>query len=64
MVAEYNNKALMPLLLVVFLFQNLGIEPPFKPSTIDDDESIFGEMTFSENIIHGLLKNEQTLFHH
>lgn len=58
MVAKYDDKVLMPLLLITFQFQNLGIEPPFKPTTIDDDDSIFGAMTSNENTKHGLLKNE------
>jgi len=58
MVAKYDNKALMPLLLTTFQFQNLGIELPFKPTTIDDDDSIFWAMTSNEDTIHGLLKNE------
>jgi len=58
MVAKYDNKALMPLLLTTFEFQNLGIEPPFEPAIVDDDDSIFGAMTSNEDTIHGLLKNE------
>jgi hypothetical protein len=58
MVAKHDSKVLMPLLLVVFLFQNLGIETPFELAIVDDDDSIFGVMTFNENTIHGLLKNE------
>lgn len=63
MVAKYDNKTLMPLLLITFQFQNLGIEPPFELTTIDDDDSIFGAMTSNEDPIHGLLKNELILFH-
>jgi hypothetical protein len=48
----------MPLLLTTFQFQNLGIESPSEPVTIDDDDSIFGAMTSNEDTIHGLLKNE------
>jgi hypothetical protein len=58
MVAKYDNKALMPLLLTTFEFQNLGIEAPFEPTIVDDDDSIFGAMTSNEDTIHGLLKNE------
>jgi hypothetical protein len=31
---------------------------------IDDDESIFWARIFNEDTIHGLLKNELTLFYH
>jgi hypothetical protein len=64
MVAKYDSKALMPMLLVVFLFQNPRIETPFKLTIVHDDDSIFGVVTSNEDTIHGLLKNELTLFHH
>jgi hypothetical protein len=64
MVVEYISRALMPLLLVAFRFQNFGIETPFELTIVDDDDSIFGVVTFNENTIHGLLKNELTLFCH
>jgi hypothetical protein len=64
MVAKYNSKVLIPLLLTIFQFQNLGIKPPSELVTVDDDDSIFGVVTSNEDTIHGLLKNELILFHH
>jgi hypothetical protein len=64
MVVEYDNKVLIPLLLVVFQFQNLEIETFFELATINDDDSIFWVVTSNEYTIHGLLKNELTLFDH
>jgi hypothetical protein len=39
------------------------METPFKLTIVDED-SIFGVMTFNEDTIHGLWKNELTLFRH
>jgi len=64
MVAKYDSKVLMPLLLTTFQFQNLGIEPLFELGIVDDDNSIYGVVTSNEDTIHGLLKNELTLFRH
>jgi hypothetical protein len=42
-VVEYDNKILMPLLVVAFLFLNHGIDGRVELTPIDDnDNSIFG----------------------
>ncbi len=53
----------MSLLVVAFQFQSLGIVGFTKPLMVDDDESIFGAMASNEATLHGLLKNELSLFH-
>jgi hypothetical protein len=42
MVVEYDNRSLMPLLVVTFKIQNLGVVGLPKAIIIDDDELIFG----------------------
>jgi hypothetical protein len=45
MVVEYDNRALMPLLVVVFQFQNLSTVGLIEPSMVDNEKYIFGAMT-------------------
>lgn len=65
MVVEYDNKILMPLLVVAFLFLNHDIDGLVELTPIDDnDNSIFRvSMTSNEVTLQGLLKNELFLFH-
>ncbi len=64
MVVEYDSKVLIPLLLIVFRFQNLKIKTFFELTMINDDDSIFWAVTSNEYTMHGLLKNELILFYH
>jgi hypothetical protein len=65
MVAEYDTKSLMLLLVATFLFLNPDVNSTIEPSTIDDEEeSIFGAMTSNEVTLKGLLRNELSLFRH
>ncbi len=46
MVAKYDKKSLMPLLVVTFQFFNFDIDGGIEPTTVDDeDKSIFGVVT-------------------
>jgi hypothetical protein len=60
MVLEYDNKILMPLLVVAFLFLNHGIDGLVELTPIvDNDNSIFGVLvTSNEVILQGLFKND------
>jgi len=62
-VAEYDKKILLPLLVVTFHFLNPTIDGLAKATPIDDD-SIFGAMISNVATLHELLKNELGLFHH
>jgi hypothetical protein len=53
MVVESNNRALMPLLVAIFQFQNLSTIGFIEPSMVDDEKSIFGAMTSNEAICKG-----------
>jgi hypothetical protein len=65
MVAKYNNKTLLPLLVVTFLFLNPNSDGLTKATPVDGDkDSIFGAMTSNEVTLHGLLLNELNLFRH
>ncbi len=56
MVVESNNRALMPLLVAIFQFQNLSTIGFIEPSMVDDEKSIFGAMTSNEAICKGCWK--------
>jgi hypothetical protein len=60
---EYDNKTLLPLLVVFFHFLNPTIDGLTKATLVDDD-SISGTMTSNVATLHMLLKNELGLFHH
>jgi len=62
-VAAYDKKIVLPLLVVTFHFLNPAIDGMAKVTLIDDD-SIFGAMTSNVATLHKLLKNELGLFHH
>jgi hypothetical protein len=62
-VDEYDNKILLPLLVVSFHFLNPTIDGLAKVTLVDDD-SIFGAITSNVATLHKLLKNELGLFHH
>jgi hypothetical protein len=63
MVSKYDNKTLMPLLMVAFKFLNFNSSGPIKPTPIvHNDDSIFGAMTSNKSTLQGLLKNELSLF--
>jgi len=65
MVVEYDNKALLPLLVVAFRFLNPNSNGLTKATPVDGDkDSIFGVVTSNEVTLHGLLLNELNLFHH
>ncbi len=65
MVAKYDTKSLMSLLVAIFLFLNLDVNGTIEPTTIDDEEeSIFGVVTSNEVTLKGLLRNELFLFRH
>ncbi len=61
--AKYDNKTLLPLLVVVFHFVNPIIYGLIKVVLIDND-SIFGALTSNVTTLHGLLKNELGLFYY
>jgi hypothetical protein len=62
-IVEYNNKNLLPLLVVFFHFLNPTINGLIEVAPIDDD-AIFGVMTSNATTLHKLLKNELHLFYH
>jgi hypothetical protein len=62
-VAKYDNKTVLPLLVVAFHFLN-PIRDGFIQATPIDDNSIFGVMTSNETTLHMLLNNELDLFCH
>ncbi len=62
-VAEYDNKTLLPLLVVAFHFLNPTIDSLVKTTPIDDD-SIFGAVISNVATLQKLQKNELGLFHH
>jgi len=62
-VAKYDNKILLPLLVVAFHFVNPTIDGLVKTTPVDDD-SIFGAMISNATTLHKLHKNELGLFHH
>jgi hypothetical protein len=65
MVAEYDTKSLMLLLVTVFLFINFDVNGTIERTIIDDEgKSIFGAVTSSEATLQGLLMNELSLFCH
>ncbi len=64
MVVEYDNKTLMPSIVVAFKIPNPSIVGCTKPPTFFDDESILGGMTPNETTLHGLLKYEFKKFNH
>jgi hypothetical protein len=62
-VVEYDNKTLLPLLVVTFHFLNPTIDGMAEVTLVDDD-SIIGAMISNAATLHELLKNELGLFHH
>jgi len=64
MSVEYDNRSLMPLLVVTFKIQNLSVVGLSKVVVIYDDELIFGVVASNEATFHGLLKHELGLFCH
>ncbi len=62
-VVEYDNKTLLPLLVVTFHFLNPTIDDMAEATPVDDD-SIFGAMISNATTLHELLTNELGLFHH
>jgi len=66
MVVEYDNKILMPLVVVAFQFLNHGIDGIVELTLIDDNDIfIFGVLVTSNEVtLQKLLKNELFLFHH
>jgi hypothetical protein len=60
MLVEYDNKSLMPLLMVAFKIQILSVVGLLKILVTDDDELLAS----NEATFHGLLKNELGLFCH
>jgi hypothetical protein len=61
--AKYDNKTLLPLLVATFHFLNPIICGLTKVALVDDD-SIFGALTSNVTTLHGLIKNELCLFNH
>jgi hypothetical protein len=59
-VLKYDNKILLPLLVVTFHLKNPTIDGLIKATLIDDD-SIFRVVTLNVSTLHGLLKNELSL---
>jgi hypothetical protein len=54
MVAKYDNKTMLPLLVVVFQFLNMNFDGSTETTLIDGDEdSIFGVVTSNEVICMG-----------
>jgi hypothetical protein len=65
MVAKYETKTLLPLMVAVFLFLNPNSNGLTKAAPVDGDmDSIFGAVTSNEVTLHGLLRNELNLFRH
>ncbi len=65
MVTKYDNKTLLPLLVVAFRFLNPNSNGLTKAAPVDGDkDSIFGVVTSNEVTLHGLLINELNLFRH
>jgi hypothetical protein len=60
---EYDNKTLLPLLVVAFHFLNPIIYGMTEVTLVDND-SIFGALISNVATVHGLLKNELGLFYH
>jgi hypothetical protein len=64
MVAKYDIKSLMSLVVVAFHLQNPSFIDPTDALVVVNEDSIFGLMTSNKTTLHGLLKNELSLFHH
>jgi hypothetical protein len=62
-VAKYDSKTLLPLLVVAFHFLNPTIDGLIKETLVDDD-FIFRAVTLNAATLYGLLKNELGLFCH
>ncbi len=62
-VAKYDSKTMLPLLVVTFHSLNPTIDSLIKVTLVDDD-SIFRGMTLNATALHRLLKNELGLFYH
>jgi hypothetical protein len=63
-VAKYDTKSLMPLLVAAFHPQNPSFVDPTNALVVVDDDSIFGPVTLNKNTLQRLLKNELYLFFH
>jgi len=61
--AKYDNKTLLPLLVVAFHFLNPIIYGLIEVAPIDND-FMFGALISNVATLHGLLKNELGLFYH
>jgi hypothetical protein len=65
MVAKYDRKTLLPLLVATFWFLNLNFNGLIEVTQVDvDEDSIFGVMTSNDITLHGLLRNELNMFRH
>jgi len=64
MVAEYEIKSLMPLVVVTFHLQNPSSINLIDALVVANEDSIFGPMTSNKATLQRLLKNELSLFHH
>jgi hypothetical protein len=65
MVIGYDNKTLMPILVVAFQFFSFGIDGLIRLTLVDDnDDSIFWEVTSTEATLQRSLKIELFLFYH
>jgi len=64
MVAEYDTKYLMLLLVAIFRLQNPSSIDLTDALVVADEDSIDGLLTSNEAILQGLLQNELSLFHH
>jgi len=60
-VVEYDNKTILPLLVVAFHFLNPTSDGLVQATPIDDD-SIFGVMTSNETTLQRLLENNLAYF--
>jgi hypothetical protein len=61
--AKYDNKTMLPLLVVTFHFLNPIIYGLTEVTLVDND-SIFGALISNVITLHGLLKNDLCLFYH
>jgi len=63
MVAEYDIKSLMLLVVVAFHLQNPSSIELTNALVVANENSIFGLVTSNKATLKGLLKNEPSLFH-
>jgi hypothetical protein len=62
MVAEYDIKSLMSLVVESFHLQNPSFVDPIVALVVVDEDSTFSPVTSNEVTMQGLLKNELSLF--